>query len=59
MLDATPTCRFKLSQFNKFVLVVLLVSLNNIENDVVVFVQEHEQNSWQVNIAWRVNAGLI
>jgi hypothetical protein len=59
MLYSAPKCCLQLSELDEFVLVVLLVGLNNIENDVVVFVQKHEQNSWQVNIAWRVNAGLI
>jgi hypothetical protein len=43
MLDATPEGRFKLTQLDEFILVVLLIRLNDIENDVVVFVQEHVQ----------------
>jgi hypothetical protein len=59
MFYSTPKSSFQLTQLDEFVLVVLLVGLNDIENDVVVFVQKHEQNGWPVNLDWRVNAGLI
>jgi hypothetical protein len=43
MLDTTPEGRFKLTQLDEFILVVLLIRLYDIENDVVVLVQKHVQ----------------
>jgi hypothetical protein len=42
MFYTTPKSCFKLAQLDELILVVLFKRLNNIENDVVVFVQEHE-----------------